>query len=94
MSDKKKEVKKETDHNSVAKASDPSRKTKGRKSSGNKSAKEARASKSDKQPKTVKGRKKGADGAAALLKPVKLYSPEGFPFHNRELKKTILCWRE
>ena len=85
MSDKKKEVKKETDHNSVAKASDPSRKTKGRKSSGNKSAKEARASKSDKQPKTVKGRKKGADGAAALLKPVKLYSPEGFPFHNREL---------
>ncbi len=50
-----------------------------------KGGRSARQTKADKQPKTVKGRKKSASMTDAVLKPVKLYSPPDFPFHNREL---------
>lgn len=50
-----------------------------------KANKTAKTPKTDKQPKTVKGRKKTDARSGAALKPVKLYSPPDFPFHNREL---------
>ena len=80
MSDKKKDEQKTKKESPAAQGEKAGRQQKSAK--GEKQSKAARA---DKQPKTVKGRKKSGDKNKAVLTPVKLYSPEDFPFHNREL---------
>ncbi len=86
MSDKKKDedktkrdAKKDRKRDSSVKQNDETidKASKGAKSKSQKQTKD------DKPPKTVKGKK--VSKSNALLKPVKLYSPQDFPFHNREL---------
>jgi len=83
LSVKKKDSKKETAQRSTDKAAGEAKKQKNSKSS--KTAKTIKAAGNEKQPKTVKGRKKSGTKEEAAVRPVKLYSPENFPFHNREL---------
>ena len=85
MSDKKKDDEK----NKKEMKKDPKKETSVRNDKADKTAKSAKSGKdgknsagrSEKQPKTVKGDKK----SDAVLKPVRLFSPPGFPYHNREL---------
>ena len=86
MSDKKKDedktkrdIKKDRKRDNSVKQTDETTE----KTSKSAKSKNQKLSKDDKTPKTVKG-KKGSK-SNAVLKPIKLYSPPGFPYHNREL---------
>ncbi len=95
MSDKKKEEERPKKESAAGEVRRPKKakvpKTAEKSSKTVKNAKTGKTSKSEKpvkpekMPKTVKGRKKIGEKREPALKPVRLYSPPEFPFHNREL---------